>query len=330
MFSTLYIEKEVRDSPRVAQILQRLPDVPVIEIEQYGEIFNRNNQNFRLQKQNPALILARKHGNLVLPTPEGYGFEKGKQPRGFYFSHMLNCIYDCRYCFLQGMFRSANTVLFVNYEDFGQAIEQTIQANAPGSVFYSGYDCDSLALEPVSQFINTFLPLFEQHPEMFLEIRTKSTQIRTLLDRPALVNCVVAMSFSPAHQSDAYEHNVPSIQKRLDALARIQKAGWPVAIRFEPVIAEQDSIDRYKELFELVFSQLDASKVHSASLGEYRMPTDFYKKIVRLYPDEPLLARETRNESGMVSLSAADGELMSELENLLMRYIESDCYYRCA
>lgn len=28
--------------------------------------------------------------------------------KNFYFSHMLNCIYDCRYCFLQGMFRSAH------------------------------------------------------------------------------------------------------------------------------------------------------------------------------------------------------------------------------
>ena len=31
---------------------------------------------------------------------------------------MLNCIYDCKYCFLQGMFRSANFVIFVNYESF--------------------------------------------------------------------------------------------------------------------------------------------------------------------------------------------------------------------
>ena len=24
----------------------------------------------------------------------------------WYFSHMLNCLYDCRYCFLQGMSRN--------------------------------------------------------------------------------------------------------------------------------------------------------------------------------------------------------------------------------
>ena len=72
-FSCIYIEEEVRDSPRVEEILGRVRDVPVVPIERYGEVFNRRAQNFRLQKRNPALILARKHGKLVLPAPSGYG-----------------------------------------------------------------------------------------------------------------------------------------------------------------------------------------------------------------------------------------------------------------
>ena len=330
MFSTIYIEEEVRDLPRVEAIKNRLFGIPVVEIEQYGEIFNRSKQNFRLQKQSPALILARKYGNLVLPTPEGYGFEDGAQPNGFYFSHMLNCVYDCRYCFLQGMFRSANTVLFVNYEDFDRAIEDTIEENASRGIFYSGYDCDSLALEPVSHFINHFLSLFERHSEAVLEIRTKSTQVRTLLDRPPLNNCVIAMSFSPRHQSEAYEHKVPSVGKRLEALQRLQEAGWPVALRFEPVIAETNTREHYRNLFEEVFKQLDSQRIHSASIGEYRMPTNFYKRIVKLYPDEPLLAREVKNESGMAMLSASSDDLIAELENMLLQYVDSSRYYRCA
>ena len=115
MFSAIYIEEEVRNWHRVQEIIQPFADMPKIICERYGEIFNNTNQNFRIQKKAPALILAKKYGNLVLPSPTGYGFEGGKS---FYFSHMLNCIYDCRYCFLQGMYRSANYVLFVNYDDF--------------------------------------------------------------------------------------------------------------------------------------------------------------------------------------------------------------------
>ena len=37
---------------------------------------------------------------------------------------MLNCVYDCSYCFLQGMFNSANYLVFVNYEDYFKEIEK--------------------------------------------------------------------------------------------------------------------------------------------------------------------------------------------------------------
>ena len=111
MFSAIYIEEEVANTARVESILQKFPDIPQIRCERYAEIFNRKAQNFRLQKQQPALIIAHKFGKRVLTAPEGYGI--GGQ-HNYYFSHMLNCIYDCRYCFLQGMYRSAHYVLFIN------------------------------------------------------------------------------------------------------------------------------------------------------------------------------------------------------------------------
>jgi spore photoproduct lyase len=120
MFSAIYIEEELRESDRVLRLLHRFPKLPHIYCERYGDVFNRKSQNFRLQKKAPALILAKKYGNKVLEAPAGYGYNQAKS---YYFSHMLNCVYDCRYCFLQGMYSSANYVLFVNYEDFESAIE---------------------------------------------------------------------------------------------------------------------------------------------------------------------------------------------------------------
>ena len=126
MFSAIYIEKDVVDHPRVTSICERFDQLPQIVIDRYSEVFNRKGQNFRLQKQRPALILANKYDKYVLKAPDNYGIS-GKN--NFYFSHMLNCIYDCRYCFLQGMYRSAHYVLFINFEDFGADLEQTIQQN---------------------------------------------------------------------------------------------------------------------------------------------------------------------------------------------------------
>ncbi len=327
MFSAIYIESEIRDHPRSRAILKRYRDLPHIECERFGQVFNRKAQNFRMQKQYPALILARKHGRKVLPAPAGYGFEAGQS---HYFSHMLNCIYDCRYCFLQGMYRSAHCVLFVNFEDFADSIRQSIAEGGGKQVFYSGYDCDSLALEPVSRFAEFFVPFFAQHPHAVLELRTKSTQISSLLQMAPSPNCIIAMSFTTEAVAKRWEQDVPSIEKRLAALARLQEAGWPVALRFEPLLPDADP-NAHEKLFDLAFTRLDPGRLHSVSTGLFRMPTDFFRNTLKLYPDEPLFARETRTENGVVSLDQSDREVwLTELETTLFHHIDPASYYRCA
>ena len=160
---------------------------------------------------------------------------------------MLNCVYDCRYCFLQGMYQSAHYVIFVNYEGFMQAIVDKIRAAGGASAhFFSGYDCDSLALDPVTGFVKEFLPLFRDHPQALLELRTKSTQIRSLLDLEPIPNCIVAYSFTPAEIADAIEHKAPPVSKRLRALRRLQARGWRIGLRFDPLIYQDGVSEQYE------------------------------------------------------------------------------------
>jgi len=159
VIDTIYIERQARNDAVTLAVLERLKPCRIIDIERFGEVFNPNTQNFRLQKRKPALILARKHSRKVLPTPSDYGI--GGQ-HNYYFSHMMNCIYDCRYCFLQGMYSSSNYVVFTNYDQFFDDIIATSRQHPDeASWFFSGYDCDSLALEPVTEFMQQCLDLFE-------------------------------------------------------------------------------------------------------------------------------------------------------------------------
>ena len=195
MIDTIYIEDEIYEHARTARICDRYPAAARVRIERYGSVFNPKSQNFRLQKRNPSLILAKKNNELVLPVPDEYTTGGDYH---YYFSHMLNCVYDCRYCFLQGMFRSAHFLLFVNYEDFIDSIRQVAGKHPRRETwFFSGYDCDSLAFEPLTGFAEHFLPEFARLDNAVLELRTKSTQIRSLLEIDPLPNVVVAYSLNP-------------------------------------------------------------------------------------------------------------------------------------
>ena len=328
MVDVIYVEKEVGDHPRTVEILQRFPRAVPVMCERYGEVFNRRSQNFRLQKRRPALILARKRGELVLEVPRGYGI--GGE-RNYYFSHMLNCIYDCRYCFLQGMFRSANYLLFVNYEDFQEAIAtEARKSSGEETYFFSGYDCDSLAFDPVTRFAAAFLSFFESLENSWLELRTKSVQIRALLDRRPVSRCVVAFSMTPDSVAKRFEKDVPPLRRRLEAMENLQKRGWSIGLRFDPLIYHDEYQQNYRDLFANVFSKIRVESLHSVSLGPFRLPRDYYKTMYNLFPDEPLFAGPLDESNGMVSYrSDLERQIVDFSSAELLRYVPREVLFPC-
>lgn len=328
MIETIYIEENILQHPRVLEILARFPHANRITCGRYGEVFNPKAQNFRLQKQKPALILAEKYKNFTMPAPSGYGV--GAE-QNYYFSHMLNCLYDCRYCFLQGMYQSANYVLFVNYEDF-QADIKARCAEFPDQPmhFFSGYDCDSLALEPVTGFAEQFLPIFEQIPNAWLELRTKSTQVRSLLNKTSFERCIVAFSLNPDEIATKVEDKAPSLERRLEALCKVQAQGWQIGLRFDPLIYQSGYQDQYQRLFEQVFSQINMQQLHSVSLGTFRLPESYFKKIHKLYPEERLFVSPLSNQQGMVSYQRdLEQEMMNYCTEQLLSYIPESVFFPC-
>ena len=316
MIDTIYVETNASQHPRTLQLLERYSRARVIPINNYREVFNRRRQNFRVQKARPALIVAEKSAPRLHEVPDAQHL--GAR-HNYYFSHLLNCPFDCRYCFLQGMFSSANYVWFVNYEDFEKEITTVCSAHNDVVHLFSGYDCDSLAMEPLTRFAEHFVDTVKDIENAVLELRTKSIQIRSLLSRPAHDHCVVAMSLAPEEIASSIEHDTPSLSERLKALRKLQGHGWPIGLRFDPLIGIPNYPAVYQQFFEHIFATLDAESIHSVTIGELRMPRSFAKRMFRLYPDEPLFAASYSDIDGTLVFSdnqEEQGLLGSTLESL--------------
>ncbi|NOX99396.1 MAG: DNA photolyase [Verrucomicrobia bacterium] len=327
---TLYIEEEVLDHPRVRGMRERCPKAETIICERYSEVFNVKGQNFRWQKRKPSWILAKKHGRMVLPTPPEYGIGC---KHNFYFSHILNCPYDCRYCFLQGMFRSAHQVWFVNYEDIQQAIDDTLSEYPEDEIvgFFSGYDGDSLALENLTGFADNFLPFFEKRPRAILELRTKSVNVKTLTSRQALENVVVAFSLSPRQIAEKLEHGAPNFDQRLKALRKVAEQGWPIGLRLDPLIAQAHFSEEYQRLIDEIFAVVNPDQVHSVTYGPMRFPEAMFERMSRLYPDERLFAAgfEKRDGGLLTYAPQREEEMRAELRRLLAERLPVEKLFDC-
>ena len=321
MIDNIYIERSLLDHPRAIKILAKYSRARVIECEHYGEIFNRRSQNFRLQKQAPALILARKNGRKLYPTPPDHALGA---PYNYYFSHLLNCPFDCRYCFLQGKFSSAYHVLFVNYEDFLSELTALVNQHDDTVHIFSGYDCDSLALEPVSGFSDWLINELPQDNAYLVELRTKSTQIRQLRRTQANDSCLIAYSLSPQIVIDNFEHGTANLAERLSALQELQNNGWRIGLRIDPLIDFEGCEPIYNAFFAEINQRLSLCDVHSITLGTLRFPEAYFKKIQTLYPNNALLASVEQNGPNTCGYSPGVSQSLLKLAyQFLSQHIES-------
>ena len=329
MIETIYVEEAIKNHPRTKFILKKFKKSRIISINKYGEIFNKRNQNFRIQKANPCLILAHKKDNFVLPAPEGFGIGSSKN---FYFSHMYNCIYDCRYCFLQGMYSSANYVIFVNFEDFDIAIKKTIEKNINSKLtFFSGYDCDSLALENVTGFAKHILSIFRKYPQIEIEFRTKSIQKEPFLSMKPMQNVILAYSLMPELMSNSLDNKAPSISKRIRVISELASKGWKIGLRFDPLIHGENWKELYKELLENIYNNISLDCLHSVSFGSLRFPKRMFKDIFKLYPNEPLFTSPLSLNNKMISYDIEiEEEMTSYCKNLSLKYINEDQIFKCS
>ena len=329
MINQIYIENEIKDHPRVQSILKKFKRNTPVYIDKYASVFNKKNQNFRIQKKYPSLILSQKKAGYVLKTPADFGIGNSNN---FYFSHMYNCLYDCDYCFLQGLYSSANYVLFVNYEDFFEHISHTIEKNKNDSqMFFSGYDCDSLAFDKISGFSDQLIQFFEKYQNVEVELRTKSVVTKSLIKRPAIKNCIIAFSLSPNKIAEKLDNKAPSIRRRIKAMKDLADCGWLIGLRFDPLIYTNDWKVQYSELICEIMGQIHVSSIHSVSYGLLRFPKKMYKKISNLHNTTGLFAFPLDiNNNGVTSYGKEiESEMYHFIQKELQRYLPIKKIFHC-
>jgi spore photoproduct lyase len=286
LFSHIYVEDAARTYPMTGKIMARFPKATIIAIQNHKEVFNRPRQRWDHQRNALKLILAVREDAFLYP---GSSFVPNfEHSRFFYTTPVLNCLYGCEYCYLQGMFASANMVAFVNSSDFLRAAGEQLLQPHPAYLCIS-YDTDLLALEELFGYCAEWIEFARANPHVTLEIRTKSANIQALQHITPVPNVILAWTLSPDPVIARYEHKTPKLSARLSAISRAQSAGWSVRLCFDPILRVSEWQKLYAELVELTFSQIDARAVYDASLGVFRIPSGYLRAMQESNPTSTLV-----------------------------------------
>lgn len=322
-FSHIYVEKEAEGYELTDRILKKFSDSNIIGIRHYKDVFNRAGQDFILQKQAKSLILAVNHGELIYPGAkvcQSFGNDFF-----YYTSSIMNCIYDCEYCYLQGMYPSGSIVIFVNIEDYFSRAEEILKEH-PMYLCIS-YDTDLLAMEEITGITAGWCNFTLSHPDLKIEIRTKSAYDVSMLAIPPCDRIIFAWTISPDEITSSFEHNTPLPAIRINAARTAVNNGYTVRLCFDPMIYVPDYREIYGRLYKNVFDVLNARDILDVSLGLFRISSTYIKSMrkkrscrITMYP-----------YSNIDGVCAYEKELADKMlsfaKNELLKYVSEDKIY---
>lgn len=314
-FSHIYVEKSIFNHARTQKILAKFPSATVIEIHHYKDVFCRSKQNNALQHCSQKLILAAKQGTLLYkgaPVCQSFGNQYF-----YYTSCIMNCIFDCAYCYLKGMYPSANIVVFVNLEDFFAEVEQILQRHS--LYLCVSYDTDLLALESITGYTQEWHNFAAKHKNLTLEIRTKCANKLFIENIMPISRVIYAFTLSPQAIIDAYEHHTPSLLERLSCAAKLIQLGCPVRLCFDPMIYIPNWQQHYEEMLELVYTTVDIQKIMDVSVGTFRISQDYLKNMRRQAPKSAVIWFPFQKDDGYYHYP---DDLMEQMEYFLIQNLQ--------
>ena len=322
-FSHIYVEEEIYENSFTQEILNKFPNSKIIKISHYKDSFNRYSQNFRIQKNSQKLILAKKDKPFLYDVSDL--IQKQGYKHFYYATTMLNCVYDCHYCFLQGMYPSANVVLFVNIEDFFEEVKERLKELKDEKLFVSiSYDTDVLAVENMFGVAKKWIEFAKEYKNLVIEIRTKSVNVDSIIDE-LNENILLSFSLSPQIVIDKYEKKTPSLEKRIKAIKKVISKGYKPSIAIDPVLKVENYRKIYDEFIDFVFSEINPNSLESVIFGVMRMNSSQQKAIKKsgLVSDILYYPYETKN--GVMTYKDKN-ELINFIENKLLQYHKNIFY----
>ncbi|MBN2231952.1 MAG: DNA photolyase [Deltaproteobacteria bacterium] len=261
----LVVETDVARYPFAAAIRDRLAGVPVVVVDRADP----ETLTALPDPELPTLVLAVHRGRFFKPCP---GTAASYRCCLYHILHLaLGCTIGCSYCVLQGYLNRPFITQFVNLEDAWRELET---AFAAGDRFYrvgTGEFTDSLFMDDITALSPRLVQFFARQRQAVLEFKTKSVNIRRLLDYDGDIGeTVVSWSVNAPAVAEREEGTAPGIERRLAAAAACRQRGYRIGLHFDPLIWFAGWEEGYTRAVEMIFDYLRPDDIIWISLGAFR------------------------------------------------------------
>jgi len=287
----IFLEKSVAAQPMVSEILEKLPHIPVEEIDNPQQILTDILKTpDPISEGKKHLVLAQQRGQFLKPCP-------GTQRHICCGYQILNtgnnCDLDCTYCILQGYFTNPLMIVYVNIDDLFAELHAFLTTHS--ARFFrigTGELTDSLTLEPLTGYGARLVRFFSQYRNAIIELKTKSIFIDDLLGLRHNRRTVISWSLNSEKISRTEESRCPTIDERLQAAKKCEASGYRLGFHFDPMIYYDNWEIDYCSVIDKLFQSIHPDNIAWISLGALRYPPHLDPIIRQRHPDSKIVIGE--------------------------------------
>ncbi len=209
-----------------------------------------------------------------------------------------NCPLGCSYCSIQTFY----TDRYVFEENLGEKLRQIPISPERNYHFCTGQSSDSLVWGNRNGNLEKLAEFAGQHPNILLELKTKTDNVDEFLALDIPSNVVVSWTLNPPMVTSHEEHFTASPERRIQAAEKVAAAGLPVAFHFHPIMYYQTYQKDYTELIRDLTSRLDPRQVLFVSMGALTLIKPAINRIRQLgFPTKILQFPQDRDPHGKVT-----------------------------
>ena len=266
----------------------------------YNEIRSKPNSYENFELKNIA-----KEQKYTFKTEQKEGFGLGLCPVASQKTRCCNlltldavesCGFDCSYCSIAS-FYSQNTITF----DSGFA-DKLKNLNLERNKTYhigTGQSSDSLMWGNREGILDALFEFARENPNVILEFKTKSDNIKYLLENEVPKNILCTWSLNTKTIIENEEHLSASLDKRINAARKLADCGVKVGFHFHPIVEYENYLHEYQEVYEQLTVKFQPEEVALVSFGTLT----FIKPVIK-----QLREREFRSKITQMPFENASGK----------------------
>ncbi len=187
-----------------------------------------------------------------------------------------SCGFDCSYCSIQS-FYNQNQIGFD--KNFAQKLKNLKLDPNKNYHIGTGQSSDSLLWGNKGGIMEALFEFASENPNVILELKSKSKNIKYLLENDVPKNILCTWSLNPTTIIENEEHLSASLDERIGSARTLADKGVLVGFHFHPIVVYENYLEEYKEIVKRLTDTFNPNEVVLVSMGTLTFIKPVIKKL---------------------------------------------------